>query len=151
MRSIRAVDGTVLNFVSPKYAEKLEVYTLRSRCRNETSAYPLLESMDGDRFEAMQEVFDKMWFIRRSNEKAYCGVCYFSVDEDSSTIYPTVIIAPEYRGNGYGRAAVIAMCTGTHAHNIGYIDRSSKFCESLGMTRNSRDFYTMRTADLIHP
>ncbi len=147
--SIVAVDGSTLDLVPVRDANGGEAARLQSKCLRLRGKFLFLDALYCDRFSAMQNSISGVWLLQRRGEKAYCGLCYCGYVKVTNTIYPVVVIAPEYRGNGYGRAALVAMCVGTCATSVGYVCEESKFCEDMGMKRHDRAYYA--STDTLFP
>ena len=154
MKDIVALDGSTLEFVHINSAKEFCARNLAAALRKDIDRITWLECVTPDFFEALRNTVANLWFICRKDQDAYIGIGSTAIPGHGQLVM-NVGIHPDYRGNGYGRAAIISMCEFFENHQgcevTCVIDGSAvhtAFCKSLGMKKEGMQ-WKVKVRDIL--
>lgn len=108
-----ALDGSTLDFVTPAIgqADKFREFKECWRSASDTVAdnYGMFTSCFSAWYMTVKRFREKLAFIKRRGEDRFCG--YITCGTRDKTLVVHVSILPDYRGNGYARAATLFACS----------------------------------------
>lgn len=131
--SARALDGSFIDLVPINAADANLVQELYTECYQLHYKDMFFAACNKVELPLLKATTQRFWLLKRRGEKHYVGMCYYSFNTDTNSIYPVVMISPKYQGNGYGRVAIIAMCSNYPADYIASAEKGNRFCRSLGL------------------
>lgn len=153
MESIVALDGSTLDFVPMWDAGVRDVRDFSTTLAGMKEQSLFFQNLFLAHVQGMDTFRGGTYFIKRRGQDKYIGVVHAVVSE-SNYVSPEVAISTEYRGNGYGRAAIISVCSDIEERGLsgvmmlahdGYNDA---FCESLGMHHSVNGWF-VNTKEVI--
>lgn len=106
-KSITAVDGSVLDLIHVKAVSQQTASDLAHDLGDDLKKLwfgQYLYTLD-----ILRDSDFNVWFIQKRGEKHYIGVCISTIDDCQEHVSMLVAVTKKWRGNGYGRAAIITM------------------------------------------
>lgn len=151
MESITAIDGSILDFVHISDADQRCVRSLITSIYDQRNESLFMQTLTSD-LQATAYTFTHTYFIKKRGEGAYVGVVYYGTGE-TEAVAIEVAVAPDWRLNGYGRAAVLAVCWALeHLAEDHYFcvptGRNDAFCKGLHMYQSSTCWF-IRLRELL--